>query len=109
MAATMALAMSGPMPGTVINWRQLSLPCARTISSVTCWIRSSRRRQSPLRSSMILIIRGDNTSLRLARMSGSCWRRKRSPLTYRNAVLQQRAAVAVQVAWISRGFEGVVG
>ena len=49
MAATMALAMSGPMPGTVINWRQLSLPCARTsISSVTRWIRSSRRRQSPL-------------------------------------------------------------
>jgi hypothetical protein len=30
MAATMALAMSGPMPGAVINWRQLSLLCART-------------------------------------------------------------------------------
>ena len=79
-AATIALAMIGPTPGTVINWRQLSLPCARTsISAVMCSIRSSRRRQSPLRSSMILIIRGDNTSLRLARMSGSCWRRKRSP------------------------------
>jgi hypothetical protein len=34
----------------------------------------SRRRGLP-----ILIMRGDNTSLRLARMSGSCWRRKRSP------------------------------
>ena len=35
--------------------------------------------RSPLRSSMILIMRGDNTSLRFAMMSGSCWRRKRSP------------------------------
>jgi putative tryptophan/tyrosine transport system substrate-binding protein len=32
-----------------------------------------------LATELILIMRGDNTSLRLARMSGSCWRRKRSP------------------------------
>ena len=38
---------------------------------------------------MILIIRGDNTSLRSASTFGSCWRRKRSPLTYRNAVLHR--------------------
>ena len=65
------------------NGHQLAATLAamrqKLIYSVTCSIRSSRRRQSPLRSSIVLIIRGDNTSLRLARMSGSCWRRKRSP------------------------------
>ena len=45
MAATIALAMIGPMPGTVINCRQLSVPRAScSISSVTQSIRSSRRR-----------------------------------------------------------------
>ena len=56
--------MSGPMPGTVISCRQLSLPCASClISSVTRSMRSSRRRQSPPRSSMIAIIRGDGVAL----------------------------------------------
>jgi hypothetical protein len=49
-----------------------------SISSVASSIRSSRS-QSPTRSSMILTIRGDNTSVRFARMSASCRRRKRSP------------------------------
>ena len=72
--------MIGPMPGTVINCRQPSVPCASSsISSVTCSIRSSRRRQSSLRSSIILMMRDDSTSVRLAKMSGSCCRRKRSP------------------------------
>ena len=66
-AATVALAMIGPMPGTVINCPQFtSVPAKTSISLVMCSMRSSRRRQSPLRSSMILIIRGDNPSLRLA-------------------------------------------
>jgi hypothetical protein len=46
----------------IAAWREqpdLEGPCARTsISSVMCWMRSSRRRQSPLRSSMILIMAG---------------------------------------------------
>ena len=40
---------------------------------------------------MILIMRGDNTSLRMAMMSGSCWKEAK-PLTYRNAMLQEKAA-----------------
>src|SRR5258705_9847980 len=93
MAATMALAMSGPMPGAVINWRQLSLPCARTsISSVMCLIRSSRRRQSLLRSSMILIMRGDNTFAAFCQDVRKLLAEEAKPLTYRNAVLQEKAA-----------------
>jgi hypothetical protein len=34
MAATIALAMIGPMPGTVINCRQLSVPCANCSNSL---------------------------------------------------------------------------
>jgi len=41
---------------------------------------------------MILIMRGDNTSLRLARMSGSCLAEEAKPLAYRNAMLQEKAA-----------------
>ena len=67
MAATIALAMTGPMPGTVINSRQLSVPCASCLDLFGHpSIRSSRFLQSPLRSSMILIIRGDKTSMRVA-------------------------------------------
>ena len=71
-AATIALAMIGPTPGTVINCRQLASSRAKaSISSVTFSIRSSRCDQSPTRSSTILTIRGDNTSVRVARRSGS--------------------------------------
>jgi hypothetical protein len=40
---------------------------------------------------MILIIRGDNTSLRLARMSEAVGEGSEA-LTYRNAMLQEKAA-----------------
>ena len=79
-AATIALEMIGPIPGTVITLRQLSSLFANvSISSVTASIRSSSCRQSLARSATMRIMRGERTSVRLARMSGSAWRRKRSP------------------------------
>src|SRR3981081_863185 len=93
MAATIALEMIGPMPGTVITLRQLSsLFASVSISSVTVSIRSSSCRQSPARSMTIRIMRVDSKSGRLARMSGSNWRRKRSPCRNDNAALQQKTA-----------------
>ncbi len=79
-AAIIALEMIEPMPGTVMTLRQLlSLFDKASISSVTTSIRSSSCRQSPARSATMRTMRGDRTSVRLARMSGSAWRRKRSP------------------------------
>ena len=50
-AATIALEMIGPIPGTVITLRQQSSLFANaSISSVTVSIRSSSRRQSPASS-----------------------------------------------------------
>ena len=70
----------GPMPGTVITLRQPSSLFAKvSISSVTGSIRSSSCRQSLARSATMRTIRGERTSVRLAKMSGSAWRRKRSP------------------------------
>ena len=78
-AATIALEMIGPMPGTVMTLRQLlSLFAKVSISSVTVSIRSSSCRQSLARSATMRTMRGERTSVRLARMSGSVWRRKRS-------------------------------
>ena len=79
-AATIALEIIGPMPGTVITLRQLSsLFASASMSSVTFSMRSSRSRQSPARSATMRIMRGERTSVRLAMKAGSCWRRKRSP------------------------------
>src|SRR6266699_335805 len=72
--------MTVPIPGTVITLRQLSSLFANaSISSVTVSIRSSSRRQSPASSATMRTMRGERTSARLARMSGSNWRRKRNP------------------------------
>ena len=74
-AATIALEMIGPMPGTVMTLRQLlSLFAKVSISLVTGSIRSSSCRQSLARSATMRTMRGDRTSVRLARMSGSAWR-----------------------------------
>ena len=68
------------MPGTVMTLRQLSSLFANvSISSVTSSIRSSSCRQSLARSATMRTMRGERTSVRLARMSGRPWRRKRSP------------------------------
>jgi hypothetical protein len=56
-AATIALEMIGPIPGTVITLRQLSSLFANaSISSVTVSIRSSSRRQSPASSATMRAI-----------------------------------------------------
>jgi hypothetical protein len=79
-AATVALEMIGPMPGTVISRLQAASSWANAvISADKPSIRSSSRRQSPASSSMMRIMRGDSTSARWARMIGSSVRRKRSP------------------------------
>src|SRR5262249_25978113 len=53
-------------------------------------MRASRRRQSADRSSRMRTMRGERTSVRVARMPGNSTRRKRSP--YRDATLQQEGA-----------------
>jgi hypothetical protein len=58
-AATIALEMIGPIPGTVITLRQLSsLFATVSISSVAVSIRSSSRRHSLLRSTTMRTMRG---------------------------------------------------
>ena len=82
-AATVALAMIGPMPGTVINCPHCShVGACQNLVPLFGDVFDALIETAPIAAevlSMILIIRGDNTSLRLAKMSGSCWRRKRSP------------------------------
>src|ERR1700738_1749865 len=68
-AATIALEMTGPMPGTLISrLHAASCSASVTISLDTPLMRSSSRCQSPQRSSTIRNMRGESTSLRLARM-----------------------------------------
>ena len=89
----LALEMIGPIPGTVMTLRQLSSLLAKvSISSVTASIRSSSCRQSLARSATMRTMRGERRSVRLARMSGSAWRRKRSPCPDNDAALQKKAA-----------------
>src|SRR5262249_43609484 len=63
MAATIALEMIGPIPGTLISrWQPASRRAIASISLDKPSMRSSRRRQSPARSSMTRTMRGDRTS-----------------------------------------------
>ena len=79
-AATMALEMIGPMPGTLIS---RSHPASRLASSSISpdkpSMRSSSRRQSEASSSMTRTMRGESTSGGVARMRGSSARKKRCP------------------------------
>src|SRR5262245_31421722 len=71
-AATIALEMIGPIPGTLIKRSQPASRRARTsISLDKLPIRSSSRRQSPARSSITRTMRGDKTSQGVARMRGN--------------------------------------
>ena len=90
-AATMALAMIGPMPGTLINCPQFTSVRARaSISSVTCSIRSSRYFQSSTVSPIILVHPGRQ---RVGARGYNLWQllpqRARS-LPHGNAVLQKK-------------------
>src|ERR1700704_6618459 len=79
-AATMALEMIGPMPGTLIR---RSHPASRLASSSISLdktsMRSSSRCQSEASPSMTRTMRGESTSGGVARMRGSSTRRKRCP------------------------------
>ena len=77
MASTIALAMSGPMPGTVISCRQTPAPVCQLFDLLGNAL-DALIETPPIarRSSMIPIIRGDNTSVRLARISGKLRRKE---------------------------------
>jgi hypothetical protein len=80
MAATIALEMIGPMPGTLINRSQpASWRAMVSISFDKPSTRASSRRQSQARSSTMRTMRGDRTSDGMARMRGSSARKKRIP------------------------------
>src|SRR5262249_42415193 len=90
-AATMALEMIGPTPGTVITrWQPSSCCASASISADTAAMRSSNRRQSWTSSAMRLTIRGDSASVFELRISGSALRNGTTPC--RNAALDQEAA-----------------
>src|SRR5215469_9766934 len=92
-AATIALEMIGPTPGTLISRSQcVSSRASASISLERPSMRTSSRRQSPAKSSITRNMRGERTSVRVARMPGSSRRRKRSPWSYRNAAFQQKGA-----------------
>ena len=79
-AATTALEMIGPTPGTVINRWQLSSCCASaSISAETLSMRSSSRRQSWARSAIRRTILGESTSAFELRISGSALRKGITP------------------------------
>ena len=90
-AATIALEMMGPIPGTLISrpqpasWRAMA-----SISFDKPSTRSSSRRQSPAKSSIMRTMRGDRTSGGVARMRGSSPRKKRNP--WRQVAAQQEGA-----------------
>src|SRR5258706_1371681 len=91
-AATIALEMIGPTPGTLISRSQpASCRAMASISSDSRSTRSSSRRQSPARSSIMRNMRGDRTSGGVARMR-QLGAQEPLSLPHRNAALQQEGA-----------------
>jgi len=79
-AATTALEMIGPIPGTVITrWQASSCSASDSMSADTAAMRSSNRRQSWTSSEMRLTIRGDNAPVFELRMSGNALRNGTTP------------------------------
>ena len=79
-AATIALEMIGPMPGTLVSRSHPASCRAKTaISLDKSSIRSSRRRQSSAKSLMIRAMRADSASGGVAKMRGNSARNNRSP------------------------------
>jgi hypothetical protein len=79
-AATTALEIIGPTPGTVITrWQPSSCCASASISADTAAMRSSNRRQSWTSSAMRLTIRGDSASVFELRISGSALRNGTTP------------------------------
>src|SRR6516162_11944713 len=79
-AATTALEMIGPTPGTVITrWQASSCSTSDSMSADTAAMRSSNRRQSWTSSAMRLTILGDNAPVFKLRMSGNALRNGTTP------------------------------
>src|SRR6266700_7634856 len=106
MAATIALEMLGPIPGTLISRSQpASRRAMASISPDKPSMRSSSRRQSPAKSSMTCTMRGDRTSGGVVSMRGNSARKKRCPCRTATPSSNRKADVALQVrARPSRGF-----
>src|SRR5262249_1085866 len=92
-AATIALEMIGPIPGTLIKRSQPAFWRAKTsISLDRPSMRSSSRRQPPAKSSITRSMGGDRTSQGVARMRGNSSAQEAQALTHGNAALQQEGA-----------------
>src|SRR5215467_10956491 len=79
-AATIALEMIGPMPGTLTNRSQPASCRARAVISPDKQsIRSSSLRQSSANPSMMRTMRGDSTSGGAVRIRGNSARKNRNP------------------------------
>src|ERR1700730_6529069 len=99
-AATVALEMIGPMPGTVISRSHAGSPQASApISLDRTLMRSSSRCQSSASPSMRCSMRGDRTSVRLASMLGNSMRRPRlsRPMTWKEFLPISMPATAIAV------------
>jgi len=85
--------MIGPMPGTLINWRQLSLPCARTSISLGD-VLDTLIKTPPIAAEVFYD--PDHAGRQHVAAFGQDVRKllaeEAKPLTYRNAVLQEKAA-----------------
>ena len=80
MAATTALEMIGPIPGTVIRrWQPSSCSASASMSADTPAMRSSNRRQSPVKSAMRATIRGESGPEVALRISGNALRKGINP------------------------------
>src|SRR5215469_4235207 len=88
-AATMAVEISGPTLGTLINWRHLASDRLRiSISPVTVSIRSSRQHQSSWRPRISVAVRGEISSSRLSSIAKSELRRAlEMPVAFRHLLL----------------------
>src|SRR6266478_1244729 len=92
-AATTALEMIGPTPGTVISrWQPSSCSASASISADTPPMRSSSRRQSCVRSAITPIILGESGPVCELRISGSALRKGTTPCRTNDAAFDEEAA-----------------
>src|SRR6516164_5508248 len=103
-AATIALEMIGPMPGTLTNRSQPASCRARAVISPDKQsIRSSSRRQSSANPPMMRTMRGDSTSGGAARMRGNSARKNRNPCRIATPRSSRKARIwlMIPVRWLT--------
>lgn len=97
-AATMALEIVGPIPGTVISrWQQASWSANCLISSVRSSIHESSQRQSAESFSIIQTIIGGKVSSRDPRIVGSARRSDPGPLATPRSISKPRIWLKVSI------------